>query len=43
MILRERELVPELLASAEARHAGALIRSALSAGHRRMLAGAASG
>ena len=39
MILRERELVPELLASAEARHAGALIRSALSAGEPVVLTG----
>ena len=39
MILGERELAPELLASAEARQAGALIRSALSAGEPVVLTG----
>jgi glucosamine--fructose-6-phosphate aminotransferase (isomerizing) len=39
MILGERELAPGLLASAEARRAGALIRSALSAGEPVVLTG----
>jgi glucosamine--fructose-6-phosphate aminotransferase (isomerizing) len=39
MILRESELLPELLASAEARQAGALIRSAVSAGESVVLTG----
>jgi fructoselysine-6-P-deglycase FrlB-like protein len=39
MIVRERELVPELLASAEAREAGALIRGAISAGEPVVLTG----